>query len=152
MANEKTHDSRVQDPYRSYNFKLLIGGNVEAHFLECSGMGIKVNTIEYRESGLKQVVRKIPGPVEYGDVTLKYGLTSSDRLWNWFMKGVEGEVERKNVTIQLLDNAGTTVVMNWNLIDAWPSEWRGAHLDAMGKEIAVESLTLVFETLEKGKA
>jgi hypothetical protein len=29
-------------------------------------------------------------------------------------------------------------------------EWRGALLDALGREAAIESVTLVFETLERG--
>ena len=33
--NDKT--MAVQDPYRSYNFKLLIGDMTEGHFMECSG-------------------------------------------------------------------------------------------------------------------
>ena len=37
--------------------------------------------------------------------------------------------------------------LRWDLINAWPSEWRGAPLDALGREVAIESLTLVFETL-----
>lgn len=150
MAEKQTSELSVEDPYRSYNFKLLIGEMTEGHFMELSGMGIKVDTISYREAGNNQVVRKIPGPVEYGDITLKYGLTRSDVLWSWFLKGVEGNVERKNVSIQLLDSAGALPVMQWDLINAWASEWRGAHLDAMGKEIAIEHITLVYETLRRG--
>jgi phage tail-like protein len=88
--------------------------------------------------------------VEYGDITLRYGLTTSRELWDWFMSGVPGNVERKNVSIVLLDNDGATEVMRWNFVNAWASEWRGALLDAMGQEAAIESLTLVFETLERG--
>ncbi len=139
----------VQDPYRSYNFKLLIGDMTEGHFMECSGMGVKIETISYREAGNNQVVRKIPGPVEYGDIELKYGLTDSRNLWDWFMGGVSGNIERKNVSIQLLDSSGSTPVMQWDLINAWASEWKGAHLDAMGKEIAIESVTLVYETMQR---
>lgn len=154
---ESTSELSVQDPYRAYNFKLLIGDITEGHFMECSGMGIKINTIKYRETGpagapgTPGIVRKIPGPVEYGDIVLKYGLTNSDVLWNWFMSGVGGNVQRKNITIQLLDNAGTsTPVMQWDLINAWASEWSGAHLDALGKEIAIESVTIVYESLTRG--
>lgn len=153
MAEEKKEENSgltVNDPYRSYNFKLLIGDMTEGHFMECSGMEIKIDTISYREAGNNQVVRKIPGFVEYGDVELKYGLTNSRTLWDWFLKGVKGNVLRKNVTIQLLDSSGSRPVMQWDLINAWASEWKGAHLDAMGKEIAIESVTLAYETLERG--
>ena len=139
-----------EDPYRAYNFKLEIQGVAEGHFTECSGMGIKVHTIRYREAGTNEVVRSLPGPVEYGDITLRYGLTRSREMWDWFMKGVQGKVERKNISIVLVDNDGVTEVMRWNLVDAWPAEWRGALLDALGQEAAIEALTLVFNTMERG--
>jgi len=138
------------DPYRAYNFKLEIQGVTQGHFTECGGMGIKVNPIRYREGGTTQVIHAIPGPVEYADITLRYGLTSSREMWDWFMNAVKGKVERKNVSILLLDSDGVTEIMRWNLINAWPSHWQGTPLDALSREVAVESLTLVFETLERG--
>ena len=146
---EASKSTAIQDPYRSYNFKLLIGEMTEGHFMQCSGMGVNIETISYREAGNSQVVRKIPGPVEYGDIELKYGLTDSLVLWDWFMTGVNGAIERKNVSIQLLDSSGSNPIMQWDLINAWASKWKGAHLDAMGKEIAIESVTLVYETLQR---
>jgi phage tail-like protein len=137
------------DPYRSYNFKLVVQGITEGHFTECSGMGIKVQVVKYREGGTSQVVHCIPGPVEYADVTLRYGLTASRDLWDWLMTAVRGKVQRKNVSILLLDSDGVAEVMRWDLVNAWISEWHGTVLDAMHREVAIESLTLVFETLQR---
>jgi phage tail-like protein len=137
------------DPYRAYNFKLLIEGVAEGHFTECSGLGVKVDAIKYREGGNNQVVRRIPGQVEYADVTLRYGLTSSRDLWEWMLTAVNGNVERKNVSVLMLDSDGAAEVMRWNLLNAWPCEWRGAVLDALADEVAIESLTLVFESLQR---
>lgn len=139
----------MTDPYRSYNFKLDINGVSEGHFTECSGLSVKVESIPYREAGANQIVRKIPGPVDYAAVTLRYGVTSSRELWDWLMKAVEGNVERKNVSIILLDSAGSSEVMRWNLQDAWPSEWQGAGLNTTDRAIAIDSLTLVFDRLER---
>jgi phage tail-like protein len=137
------------DPYRAYNFKLVIQGVVEGHFTECSGMGIKVQALEYREGGQQQVVHRIPGRVEYSSVSLRYGLTPSRELWDWFIAGVKGSVQRKNVSILMLDSEGITEVMRWDMINAWATEWRGAPLDALHGEMAVETLVLVFESLER---
>lgn|SRR5579863_10517944 len=137
------------DPYRDYNFKLEIMGVTEGHFTECSGMGAKVQALSYREGGLSQVVHRLPGRVEYSDITLRYGLTTSKELWDWFMTAVQGNVQRKNVSIVLLDTSGVQEVIRWNLINAWVAEWRGARLDALGHEVAIESVTLVFDTLER---
>jgi phage tail-like protein len=137
------------DPYRAYNFKLVIQGITEGHFTECSGMGIRVQALEYREGGQSQVVHRIPGRVEYASITLRYGLTASRELFDWFMTAVKGRVVRKNVSILLVDSEGILEVMRWDLINAWVTEWRGAALDALTGEMAVESLVLVFETLER---
>jgi phage tail-like protein len=138
------------DPYRSYNFKLEIQGITQGHFTACNGLDIRVEPIRYREGGANEVVRVLPGPVEYGDITLSYGLTASHDLWDWLMTAVKGKVRRKNVSILLLDADGATEVMRWNLINAWPSHWQGTMLDTLSREVAIESLTLVFETLERG--
>jgi phage tail-like protein len=137
------------DPFRAYNFKLDIDGVTEGHFTECSGLSVKVETISYREAGSNQTVRHIPGPVDYAAVTLKYGVTKSKTLFDWMMKAAEGKVERKNVSIILMDSQGSDEVMRWNLHDAWPSEWQSANLNATDRGVAIESLTLVFDRLER---
>ena len=137
------------DPFRAYNFKLVIQGVTEGHFTECHGLGVTIEALEYREGGQNQVVHRIPGQVRYSDVVLKYGATLSQDLWNWVKTAAAGKVERKNVSILMLDSEGVTEVMRWDLINAWPSEWRGAPLDALNGGMAVETLKLVFETFER---
>ncbi len=149
-AAEKAPQSQAwTDPYRNYNFKLSIMGVTEGHFTECSNIGVKVEALKYREGGVQQLVHRLPGRVDYGDMTLRYGLTHSSDLWKWFLTAVEGRVERKNISIILMDPDGVTEALRWDLINAWPSAWRGAPLDAMGNEVAIESLTLVFESLSR---
>lgn len=137
------------EPFRAYNFKLVINGVTEGHFTECSGLGIRVQTIKYREAGQNQLVHTLGGPVEYADVTLRFGLTTSKELWDWLMKSVSGAVERRNVSIIMLDSTGVKESLRWNLIDAWPCEWIGAPLDALAKNVAIESLRLTFNRLER---
>ena len=137
------------DPLRSYNFKVVIQGVTEGHFTQCSGLGVRLGVIRYREGGQGQVARAIPGRVEYADVELRYGLTSSRELWDWLMTAVNGQVVRKNVSLLMLDPQGSAELMRWDLVNAWPSQWRGAMLDAMSQEAAIESLTLVFDTLSR---
>src|SRR6185369_16970010 len=110
------------DPYRAYNFKLLINNVTEGHFTEVSGLGVKVERISYREAGNNSIVRAIPGRVTYTSVTLRFGLTNSADLWTWLMTAVEGKVSRRNVSIVMLDSSGVTEVLRWNLVNAWPQE------------------------------
>jgi phage tail-like protein len=52
----------------------------------------------------------------------------------------------------MLDSAGANEVLRWNLRSAWPQEWYGAPLDAMSRELAIESLVLAHEGLTRETA
>jgi phage tail-like protein len=137
------------DPYRAFNFKIEIQGITEGHFTEVSGLGAKVTPISYREAGNSQVVHYVPGRVEYSAVTLRYGVTRSKDLFEWFKTGIKGQLQRKNISIVLVDGDGTTEVMRWNLVNAWATEWLGSVLNAHSQEVAIESVTLVCESLDR---
>lgn len=139
----------VEDIYRAYNFKLDFQGEAAAYFTEVVGMGVSVETIEYRAGGDALGVRKLPGRVSVEPITLRYGLTRSMYLWNWLTTAVQGKVERRDVSIILLANDGVTEVTRWNLGNTWVSALRGAMLNATNQEVAIESVTLQAETLER---
>jgi phage tail-like protein len=149
VAAQSAQPGTWVDPYRAYNFKLLINSVTSGHFTEVSGLGVQVERISYREAGNNSIVRAIPGRVTYPPVVLRYGLTSSAELWDWLMTAVKGEVNRRNASIVMLDAAGSTEVLRWNLLNAWPQEWLGAPLDAMSRELAIETLVLAHEGLER---
>lgn len=138
------------DPYRAFNFKIEIQGITEGHFIECSGLGAKLGVAAYREAGNNQVVHYVPGHVEYSAITLRYGVTKSKDLFEWFKTGVKGQVQRKNISIVLVDADGTTEVMRWNLVGTFVKEWIGSFLDARSQEVAIESITLVCESMDRG--
>jgi phage tail-like protein len=139
----------IVDPFRAYNFKLNIQGVNQGHFTECTGLGTKIQSIAYREAGANEVIRRLPGQVDYGDVTLRYGLTTSIEMWQWFLSAVKGLVQRRDISVIMLDDTGQEA-LRWNLSRAWVSEWRGAPLNAMGSEVAIETMVLVFEGMERG--
>lgn len=155
MADSQTADApqarvgSAVDPYRNYNFLLQIQDVAEAKFTECLGLGMRIHPIRYRESGAGQVVRMLPGPVEYAEVTLRYGLTSSIDLWNWLLQAAQGTVQRRHVSVIMLDTDGVREAVRWNLINAWPCQWSGAALDALGREAAIEELHLAFDSLDR---
>jgi phage tail-like protein len=137
------------DPYRAYNFKLLINNVTGALFTRVSDLGFSIEKISFREAGNNAIVRAIPGRVTYTPVTLSYGLSASTELWDWLMAAVRGSVSRRNVSIVMLDSTGSTEVLRWNLLNAWPEAWYGAPLDAMSREVAIETLVLAHEGLER---
>lgn len=148
-ASPAAQPGNLVDPYRAYNFKLLINNVTEGHFTEVAGLGVQVERIAYREAGNNSVVRAIPGRVTYPPVTLRYGMTSSTDLWDWLMTAVDGRVDRRNVSIVMLDPSGVSEVLRWNLLNAWPEEWYGAPLDAMSRALAIETLVLAHEGMQR---
>jgi phage tail-like protein len=65
------------------------------------------------------------------------------------MTAVNGKVVRRNCSILLLDSDSVAEVTRWDLVNAWPSQWRGSILNGLSSEVAIESLTLVYETLQR---
>jgi phage tail-like protein len=137
------------DPYPGFRFRLT-GPGIEGQFTAVTGMGVLIHPIRYSEGGAKGLVRALPGLVEYTDITLWYGLTASQAMMQWAMSAAEGKPDfRKNLSVILLKENGTDEAMRWDLIRAWVREWRAAHLDALGNEIAVEKLTIVCESIQR---
>jgi len=136
------------DQYKNFRFLVEIEGIVQAGFSEVSGFGSEVEVVEYREGGDTSTVRKLPGKTTYRDITLKWGITDSHELYDWHRAAVNGQVDRKHGSILLLDDLGQEKV-RWNFFDAWPSKWEGASLNATGKEVAIDALTVSCERLER---
>lgn len=138
------------EPYRAYRFRVDIDPGIFGHFTECEGMGINVGTIEYREAGAQEIVHHLVGTVEYLPVRLKFGVVHGhyEGLWTWLMGAVTGVATRKNVSIIMLDPAGQEQ-MRWNLNGCWASQWRGGKLDALGREVLIQELVLVYDELTR---
>jgi phage tail-like protein len=135
------------DPYRNFRFRVEIDGIVQAGFRECTGLGSHIEVIEIREGNEpSSASRKVPGRVIYPDIVLKWGVTQSRELYNWHLAVIEGQLQRKNGAIVLLDLSGNEVA-RWQFIDAWPSKWDGPTLNATGNDVAIESLTLTCERM-----
>src|SRR5882757_5865547 len=80
-------------------------------------------------------------------VVLRRALSQSTELYDWRMKIVRGRNDRRPVTIQQLDAAGGRIVNSWRLEGAWPCRWSGPAFSAVGSDIAIEELELVYEEL-----
>jgi phage tail-like protein len=136
------------DPFGGYNFRVEIDGITRAGFKSCSGLEISQNAGAYREgSDRSLIVRKIPGLVTTSDVTLARGITNDSELWQWRKKLGSGTVDRRNMSIVLVDDSGKDVI-RWNLRNCWPTKWTGPTLDATSDELAIETLVIAHEGLE----
>lgn len=140
----------THDPYNSYNFWVEWDGIVHAGFRECSGLTGTRTASTYREGTDKNLAqRQLPGLNSFGNISLKRGFTDNDELWKWHRQLLDGEPERKNVSIILADDKGEEKI-RWNLEKCWPTSWNGPEFNATGSEVAIESLELVHEGVTVG--
>jgi len=138
----------VPDPYGNYNFLVEIDGIARAAFNECSGFGSTVDVLEHREGGENTTVRKLPGQTKYAAIVLRWGMTDDRDLYDWHRRIIKGAIERKNGSIVLLDRAGAETA-RWNFVRAWPSRWDGPDFNAEGTDVAIETLELAHEGVER---
>lgn len=122
-------------------------------FQEVSGLDAEAQPIEYRHGGNATFSAiKMPGLRKFSDVTLKKGVFKGDsKFWDWLKDIQMNTVQRKTVTIRLLDEAGSPVMV-WTLLNAFPTKVSGTDLKAQGNEVAVESIVFAHEGLTVASA
>ena len=101
-----------------------------------------------REGGENTTLRKLPGMTKHSNIVLKWGLSDDIELYKWHRDAVNGNVQRKNGSIVLLDRQGQEKI-RWNFINAWPSKWDGPDFNAEGNDVAIETLELAHEGVER---
>lgn len=138
-----------KDPYLSYNFLVEIDGVARGGFTEVSGLTTDTDPIDYREGAdLVLNVRKLPGLRKYTNIVLKRGYTKDKSLWEWRKKIINGQTERRSADIILFDEARTEV-LRWRVREAWISKWESGPFNAKTNDVAVESIELAHEGLER---
>lgn len=139
---------RATDPFASFNFKLEIEGITVAGFSEVTGLNQESNVIDYREGQEPITPRKLPGLNKFGNITLKRGISPDLSVYNWRKTVTDGDIERRNASI-VLHNEKHEEVVRWNLVNAWPSKYVGPDLKANANEVAIESVELTHEGVER---
>jgi len=138
-----------KDPFRGFNFRLEMEGVTKAGFRECSGLDSTTDPVDYREGGDKgNIVRKLTGLNKHSNIVLKRGMTDDHTLWDWRKKVIDGQTDRQPGSIVLCDEKGTEV-LRWHFYEGWPTKWTGPSLNATSNEVAIETLEIVHERLEK---
>jgi len=121
--------------------------NQDIGFSDVSGLTQEIQAIEYRDglmSGNTAPLKR-PGLKKVNNITLKRGIVEKNNdLFNWFNNNGAPNVERRDITISLLNDEGNPVMV-WTISQAWPSKVEGPGLKATGNEIAIESIELVHE-------
>ncbi|NEW60825.1 phage tail protein [Sulfurovum sp. bin170] len=141
-----------KNPYKNYRFLLEIDGLVQAGFKEVTIPDSSQDPIEYREGNDQPTVRKIPGLIKYGNISLKVGLTDSMELYEWRKLVEDGKTDDyyKNMAIILIDEQGESK-SRWEFSRAWPTKYDAPDLNATDNNIAIESIDVAHEGMKRVK-
>jgi phage tail-like protein len=124
--------------------KAICGGA----FAECTGLEATMEPKVIKEGGRNNGAVQRAGPITFGTVILKRGMTPSRDLWTWFdmLTNQHLYAYRLAATINVYDHAGKAVFA-WKLSRAMPVKFKAADLNARGTEVGVEELHLAHEGL-----
>jgi phage tail-like protein len=137
-----------QDPYLDFNFLVEIEGEAAAAFSEAELPEGRIEVVAYREgSDRVNAARLLPGRVEYGSLVLRRGFAGDASLFQWWQAVSQGTLDRRNVSVVLLDEQSQEVA-RWNLRRAWPTKYAAPSLNALGNEVAIETIELAHEGIE----
>ena len=145
MANNG--DSR-NDPFVAFRFDLRFDENSLGGFSECSGLHLETQVQEYLEGGRNDRALKFPSRTVQSNLVLKRGVVDR-QVWDWYYALTQGNVQTRNVTVLVYDEDGATVVMEFRLRSAFPCKWTGPDLNASQNNVAVETLELCHQGLER---
>lgn len=145
----------VATPFSTFNFKveLSIPGNPDvlcsAAFSECSGLEMSMEPKTIKEGGNNNRPIHLIGPVSYGKLSLKRGMTDTFHLWEWFERVLmpgQGWV-RADCMVVMMAPDGVTEQVCFELTGCLPVRLRAPALNAKEGLIAVEEMEIAYEML-----
>lgn len=139
-------------PMPVYQFRVQVAG-VTMSFAEVSGLTVDYEVTTYKESattGLGPVVMRMPGQIKEVHVTLKRGIVegSAAFLWDWINSTQYNIVEKRDITISLLDETGHPRI-TWIARNAFPNKLDMPTFDAKSNDVAIETLALTADMVLK---
>lgn len=143
-----------EDPLVSAWFGVEFQGKVQGAFRECTGLGSENEIVESKASGPKGefIIKKIPGRMKFNNITLKRGITSDMKMWQWRKMVELGQVEqaRTNGSIVMFNTTGSEIA-RWDFVKAWPSKLTGPTANATNNEVGIEEMEITHEGYERVK-
>lgn len=140
-------------PFMTFNFSVEINrgidGNplVNAAFSDCDGLEMSMEVKTIREGGGNDRQIRLNGPVSYGQLTLKRGMTENFDLWKWFHDTVDQPRLRADADVVLLAADGVTERVRFRLERCLPVKLKAPALSAKDGQIAIEELQIAYETM-----
>jgi phage tail-like protein len=151
MPNPK--DEQVTYPFTSFNFAVEI--NVEgvaervcdASFAECDGLEMTMDVKTIREGGNNGKQIRLTGPLTFGQVTMKRGMTANLELWDWFNLMLTDQSLRANAEVVIFAADGKTERARFLLSRCLPVKLKSPALSAKDGAVAIEEFQLAYEKL-----
>lgn len=140
-------------PFTTFNFKvnLKYGKNTkvvcEAEFSECDGLEINLAPKTIREGGNNGRQIHLPGPVSYGQLTLKRGMTTNFDLWKWFEDVQQDRSLRASGKVLMLSSDRKTEDVIFSINGCLPIKLKAPSLNAKDGAVAIEEMQIAYETL-----
>ncbi len=146
-------------PFTAFNFSVEINvpflgsSKLEAAFSECDGLEMTMDVKTIREGGNNTQQIRLVGAVNYGQLTLKRGMTNNFVLWDWFdaqqhanpaqlRKDLRGDVE---VVVLAADH--TKKLVSFSLKKCLLTKLKAPALNAKDGMVAVEEMQLTYESM-----
>ena len=152
MANER--------PFLAFRFDVQINVSnpqslgltnplCDAAFAECDGLEMTMEPKTLREGGNNTQQIHLVGPVSYGSLSLKRGMTSNLDLWKWFTQSVSGDTRsaRAEAVIVMRDGEGNEQV-RFKVHDCLPLKMKAPALNAKEGLLAIEEMQLAYSYFE----
>jgi phage tail-like protein len=152
MANET-----VLSPFTAFNFAVEIRVEgvaaqiCDAAFSECDGLEMAMDVKTIREGGNNGRQIRLAGPINYGQVTMKRGMTSTFDLWDWFNLMLTNPSLRADAEVVIFAANGTTERARFLLSRCVPLKLKSPPLNAKDGAVAIEELQLAYESLSLKK-
>ena len=143
----------AKKPRPTNHFRLTVGGKEAAgQFREVTGLDAENEIIEQKQTndqGLPEIV-KVPGSMKWSNIELKRGVDIDKGLWEWRyqVESAGPDAARTDCTLELCDYDGSPIA-TYTIMQAWPSKYTGAAMNAGANEIAVEAVTLCHEGFKR---
>lgn len=140
-------------PFTSFNFsvEIRVEGVSEqicnASFSECDGLEMTTEVKTIREGGNNGSQVRLTGPMAFGQLTLKRGVTANFDLWDWVGALLLNPSLRADADVVLLAADGQTMRATFRLTRCVPVKLKAPALNAKDGAVAVEELQLAYETL-----
>jgi phage tail-like protein len=140
-------------PFTSFNFAVEVNVRgvspkvCNASFSECDGLEMTMDVKTIREGGNNGRQLRLTGPVSYGQLTLKRGMTATFDLWKWFDAVAADPSLRADATVVLLAADHTSERARFVLSRCVPVKLKAPPLNAKDGTVAIEEFQLAYESL-----